>query len=843
MSLVGGVIAGILADKSVAASDTARQRAAELRREKRFSEALGPIATEFNEALGERLENRAEDIDSVGLYGLAMNWDVIAGDIDTASVAFESEDAAIDWLVGEIVGHEDVDLEEAAETELREVLADEYAAVVADFRDRIASDDDLRRRLQTELELDLRDQLAAMYDAFERLADRQPYGLYDFPADRDAVLEILLPNEPVPFVDRPEVPDRPAVGRYLVLAPSGAGKSRIIAEWIRRLPDDAVAHVLVPEARMLDPADARRLARQSFDGDLLLVWEDVHRVDEAGENRVLERTLRELAHGLNEQGYELYTLLEARSGRLDDIPGNLPADFRNDKSLWSAYEPLFVGEVDAARLGEMAEAMADRYEISLEEGARDALVARIEDAKSAPIYIETALVTAGDRLTVADVESLATEVEDIWQRQYENLRDEAPAEWDVLVAMKLLYDLNVPLYAKLVRAVYLELLDGERSRFRPAVEALRNRQWLTISGVDFVGLETRYDIHDTQLEAVQANVIDDAHRLSELLVECVGRSVPDSTRADVHKRAGAAFGDREYNRLSRSQFQAACDFDPEDAEAYYSCGVAKGKLDDYVGALEDCDRAIDLDPEEARAYHNRGLAKANLDDWEGALEDYDRAIELGLEDTRAYHNRGLAKASLDDYAGALEDYDRAIELDPEYASAYLNRGVAKANLDDWEGALEDYDRAIELGLEDAEAYHMRGLAKANLDHYEGAIKDFTRVLNFDPNHLGSMRNRGEARLITGNLQGALQDAQQMQDLSEAPGQQALSILFLLIINILQDRDLGETEAEYRSLCEQDLDLSWDFSDLDSWLADADLPDEKVDKTEELVSLLKDATAE
>ena len=138
---------------------------------------------------------------------------------------------------------------------------------------------------------------------------------------------------------------------------------------------------------------------------------------------------------------------------------------------------------------------------------------------------------------------------------------------------------------------------------------------------------------------------------------------------------------------------------------------------------------------------------------------------------------------------------------------------------------------------------MRGLAKANLDHYEGAIKDFTRVLNFDPNHLGSMRNRGEARLITGNLQGALQDAQQMQDLSEAPGQQALSILFLLIINILQDRDLGETEAEYRSLCEQDLDLSWDFSDLDSWLADADLPDEKVDKTEELVSLLKDATAE
>ncbi|MUV87822.1 tetratricopeptide repeat protein [Natronomonas sp. CBA1123] len=876
MSLVAGVIAGILADKSVGASEAVRQQAVELQRKKRFSEALGPISTEFNDALGKRLQKRAEEIDSVELYGLAVNWDVIAGDIDTGTVVFESEDSAIDWLVSEIIGHEDVDLGETAEAELREILADEYAAAVAAFHERIDGDDRLRRRLQSELDLNIREQLTTIREAFEHLAKRQPYGLYDFPTSRDAVLDILLPEDSVSFVDRPEVPDRPTVNRYFVLAPSGAGKSRIIAEWIRRLPDEAVAHVLVPETRMLDPADARRLAHQSFDGDVLLVWEDVHRVDEAGENRVLERTLRELTHGLNEQGYELYTLLEARSGRLDDVPGNLPADFTNDKSLWSDYEPLLVGEIDTTRLKEMADAMADQYEVTLEEAARDALVSRIEDTKSAPIYIETVFVTTGNRLTVDDVESLAKEVEDIWQRQYDSLRDVAPAEWDVLVAMKLLYDINVPLYAKLVRVVYRSLLGGDRSRFRPAVEALRNRQWLTIFGAELVGLETLYIIHDTQLEAVNANADDDAHQLSELLVEHIEACVPESTRAEVHQSAGIVFGNRGYHRIAQSQFQAASNLNPKYAKAYRGLGLAKSNLKDYEGALEDFGRAIKLDPENVSAYYYRGIVKGIQNDYEGAIEDFNRAIELDPENAGAYHRRGVARGSLNDHKGALEDFDRAVELDLENTAVFYHCGVAKSNLEDYEGAIEDFSQAIKHNPEDVAAYFQRGsmknvledyegaiedfgqvidldsehvagyfyrgIAKSNLNDYQGAIEDFNQAIELNPDNLSAYQNRGEVQLIRGDLRAARQDVREMQNLSNSPGQKALSMLFFLIINILQNRDFDEVEAEYRSLCQQNLDLSWNFSNLDSWLADADLPDDEADQIKELINLLKDAIA-
>jgi hypothetical protein len=41
--------------------------------------------------------------------------------------------------------------------------------------------------------------------------------------------------------------------------------------------------------------------------------------------------------------------------------------------------------------------------------------------------------------------------------------------------MKLLYDLNLPYYSKLVRTIYLELLNGNRGRFRNSVEQVKEK--------------------------------------------------------------------------------------------------------------------------------------------------------------------------------------------------------------------------------------------------------------------------------------------------------------------------------------------------------------------------------
>lgn len=445
MSLLEGVIAGILADRVIDTAGKARQKADNFQQNHHISEELGPIATEFHDTLGDRILNQAKETDNVELYSLGSNWGVIAEQIDTSEIIFEQEDEAIDWLIDEIVAHDDVDLTNESQAKLRQLLADEYAKAVAEFRDRVATNEQLQDRIQEQFQLNVLDHLKAIQEAFDRLAPRRPYKLYSFPEDRNAVITTLLPSDPVPFVDRPEVPDFPSPDRHFVIGPSGSGKSRIIAERIRRLPEDALNHILIPEQRMLDPAGAKQLSRESFDGDLLLVWEDVHRVDEAGGNRVVSSTLKELTHALNNQGCELYTLLEARSGRLDNVPENLPSDFTNDKSLWSDYERLDVGDLDETHLRNLADTMADRFDVTLDEATRDILIDRTIDTKPAPIYIKTALVTADDRLTVDDIEDLAENVKDIWQSQYDALQSEAPEERRVLAAMKCVNDIGAPL--------------------------------------------------------------------------------------------------------------------------------------------------------------------------------------------------------------------------------------------------------------------------------------------------------------------------------------------------------------------------------------------------------------
>lgn len=87
-------------------------------------------------------------------------------------------------------------------------------------------------------------------------------------------------------------------------------------------------------------------------------------------------------------------------------------------------------------------------------------------------------------------------------------------------------------------------------------------------------------------------------------------------------------------------FDALLLLSPEDAEAYFLRGVAKGNLLDHAGAVADYDLAIKYYPEYRDAYANRGVAKINalpmeekfgreVNCLEDPCKDLKRAQEMG----------------------------------------------------------------------------------------------------------------------------------------------------------------------------------------------------------------------
>ena len=142
-------------------------------------------------------------------------------------------------------------------------------------------------------------------------------------------------------------------------------------------------------------------------------------------------------------------------------------------------------------------------------------------------------------------------------------------------------------------------------------------------------------------------------------------------------------------------------------------GAEKLNAQDYIGALEDFNKAIELNSENHSAYNDRGIAKESLKNYQGAIEDYNKAIELGQNIPSYYHNRALYKMDIiNDYQSAIEDFNKAIELDPNDANYYVCRGQALM-----ECAGVDFHKALKMEPNNEEAIFFAGL----IDEMHGVV--------------------------------------------------------------------------------------------------------------------------
>jgi len=140
---------------------------------------------------------------------------------------------------------------------------------------------------------------------------------------------------------------------------------------------------------------------------------------------------------------------------------------------------------------------------------------------------------------------------------------------------------------------------------------------------------------------------------------------------------------------------------------FYKIGDQKAINGDFIGAIKDYTSAIDIENSKNKAalksyYYSRGMAKQKLEDHRGAIEDFTKAIlAIPEESDYIYSSRGGSKGRLKNLTGSILDYSKAIEMNPKNQSAYLGRGISRIANNQKNDACLDFSKAGELGNEKA----------------------------------------------------------------------------------------------------------------------------------------------
>ncbi len=202
--------------------------------------------------------------------------------------------------------------------------------------------------------------------------------------------------------------------------------------------------------------------------------------------------------------------------------------------------------------------------------------------------------------------------------------------------------------------------------------------------------------------------------------------------------------------------------------AQFYCARAGTKIDleDFRGALADCDEAIKLNPKLAGAYSRRGFAYGALGKYDRAVGDLTTAINLRQidcfrwNDYFDYDNRAKAYRSLGKRIEAQKDeavaktlhliknaymlresietkkaldlMQQVVKSQPESMSAHYMRGICALNYNQNDLAIQDFSFLLQKNPACMPAYYLRADAYSKANKIEPAIKDYSRIIEANP---------------------------------------------------------------------------------------------------------------
>ncbi len=196
---------------------------------------------------------------------------------------------------------------------------------------------------------------------------------------------------------------------------------------------------------------------------------------------------------------------------------------------------------------------------------------------------------------------------------------------------------------------------------------------------------------------------------------------------------------------------------PDSYYAYYFRGIAKGALEDYLGAEQDYTKAIQIYAKRADVFTERAVVRDRQLNYKGAFEDYQRAINLDSMDATIYFDRAVTLLAVNQFEAAIDDCNRAERLHYKNENLYVIRGAAKAGLTSYQTAITDFDKVISRYPKNTFALIQRGIAFSELSKKDSAMHDFNTVLKIDSVNIDALFNRSMIYMDQTKTEQAIND--------------------------------------------------------------------------------------
>jgi tetratricopeptide (TPR) repeat protein len=198
-------------------------------------------------------------------------------------------------------------------------------------------------------------------------------------------------------------------------------------------------------------------------------------------------------------------------------------------------------------------------------------------------------------------------------------------------------------------------------------------------------------------------------------------------------------------------------------------------------------------------------------------------------------------AEKDRYEDAIEKINEIIELGHKSFTLFRMRGDLKKDNENNKGAIKDYNKALKIS-EDTGVINSRGIAKLRSGDIEGAIADFERIREgLDEDSPLNLTNLAEARLINRDYEEAIDTSDEAIELSIQENSEdkiAEGLLVKLAAKIILERDISKEKEEYNNICSEEFTTTWSFKELENWLDNVEISEDKDRKIREMMDKLR-----